>query len=124
VRLWPRSPGGAIRAWSTRRGMPQLIQPGVGGLGLPAFVDGALLLVMSSLTCGCWPAGQHQPATMLRAWIEDGTADHSDERVARNPTRKTVTALKIQKVLEQAGIHFTDGGAGEMGARLQIDKNK
>jgi hypothetical protein len=34
------------------------------------------------------------------------------------------TALKIQKVLEQAGIHFTDGGAGEMGVRLQIDKNK
>jgi hypothetical protein len=29
------------------------------------------------------------------------------------------TILKIQKVLEQAGIHFTDDEAGEIGVRLQ-----
>jgi hypothetical protein len=34
------------------------------------------------------------------------------------------TVLKIQKVLEQAGIHFTDDEAGEMGVRLQIGKNE
>jgi DNA-binding XRE family transcriptional regulator len=32
------------------------------------------------------------------------------------------TVLKIQKVLEQAGIHFTDDEAGEMGVWLHIDK--
>ena len=32
------------------------------------------------------------------------------------------TILKIQKVLEQAGIQFTDGEAGEIGVRLQIGK--
>jgi transcriptional regulator with XRE-family HTH domain len=31
------------------------------------------------------------------------------------------TVLKIQKALEQAGIHFTDGEAGEIGVRLRID---
>jgi DNA-binding XRE family transcriptional regulator len=30
------------------------------------------------------------------------------------------TVLKIQKVFEQAGIHFTDGESGEIGVRLQI----
>jgi transcriptional regulator with XRE-family HTH domain len=29
------------------------------------------------------------------------------------------TVLKIQKALEQAGIHFTDDEAGEIGVRLQ-----
>ena len=32
------------------------------------------------------------------------------------------TILKIQKALEQAGIVFTDGDAGEIGVRLQMDK--
>jgi ribosome-binding protein aMBF1 (putative translation factor) len=32
------------------------------------------------------------------------------------------TVLKIQKVLEQAGIHFADDEAGEIGVRLRIDK--
>jgi ribosome-binding protein aMBF1 (putative translation factor) len=32
------------------------------------------------------------------------------------------TVLKIQKVLEQAGIHFTDDEAGEIGVRLRLDK--
>jgi hypothetical protein len=32
------------------------------------------------------------------------------------------TVLKIQNALEQAGIHFTDDGAGEIGVRLQISK--
>ena len=32
------------------------------------------------------------------------------------------TILKIQKALEQAGIAFTDGDAGEIGVRLQMDK--
>jgi transcriptional regulator with XRE-family HTH domain len=32
------------------------------------------------------------------------------------------TVLKIQNALEQAGIHFTDDGAGEIGVRLQIGK--
>ena len=32
------------------------------------------------------------------------------------------TVLKIQNALEQAGIHFTDGEAGEIGVRLQIGK--
>jgi transcriptional regulator with XRE-family HTH domain len=30
------------------------------------------------------------------------------------------TILKIQKVLEKAGIQFTDDGAGEIGVRLQL----
>ena len=30
------------------------------------------------------------------------------------------TVLKIQKALEQAGIQFTDGEAGEIGVRLHI----
>jgi hypothetical protein len=30
--------------------------------------------------------------------------------------------LKIQNALEQAGIHFTDGEAGETGVCLQIGK--
>src|SRR5260370_929002 len=30
------------------------------------------------------------------------------------------TVLKIQKALEQAGIHFADGEAGEIGVSLQI----
>jgi predicted transcriptional regulator len=30
------------------------------------------------------------------------------------------TVLKIQKALEEAGIHFTDGEAGEIGVRVQI----
>jgi transcriptional regulator with XRE-family HTH domain len=30
------------------------------------------------------------------------------------------TVLKIQKVLEQAGIRFTDDEGGEMGVRLRI----
>ena len=30
------------------------------------------------------------------------------------------TMLKIQKALEQAGIQFTDGEAGEIGVRLHI----
>jgi transcriptional regulator with XRE-family HTH domain len=30
--------------------------------------------------------------------------------------------LKIKKVLEQAGIHFTGDEAGEIGVRLRIDK--
>ena len=30
------------------------------------------------------------------------------------------TVLKIQKAFEQAGIHFTDGEAGEIGVRLHI----
>jgi transcriptional regulator with XRE-family HTH domain len=32
------------------------------------------------------------------------------------------TIIKIQKVLEQAGIHFTDDEAGEIGVRLQMTK--
>ena len=32
------------------------------------------------------------------------------------------TILKIQKVLEQAGIQFTDDEAGEIGVRLQTAK--
>jgi ribosome-binding protein aMBF1 (putative translation factor) len=32
------------------------------------------------------------------------------------------TVLKIQKVLEQAGIHFSDDEAGDIGVRLQISK--
>ncbi len=32
------------------------------------------------------------------------------------------TILKIQKALEQAGIHFTDDEAGEIGVRLQTGK--
>ena len=32
------------------------------------------------------------------------------------------TVLKILKVLEQAGIHFTDDEAGEIGVRLQTGK--
>ena len=32
------------------------------------------------------------------------------------------TILKIQKVLEQAGIHFSDDEVGEIGVRLQISK--
>jgi hypothetical protein len=28
--------------------------------------------------------------------------------------------LKIQKALEQAGIHFTDGEAGEIGVHVQL----
>ena len=32
------------------------------------------------------------------------------------------TVLKIQKVLEQAGIRFSDEEAGEIGVRLQIVK--
>ena len=32
------------------------------------------------------------------------------------------TILKIQKALERAGIVFTDGDAGEIGVRLQMDK--
>ena len=32
------------------------------------------------------------------------------------------TVLKIQNALEQAGIHFTDDEAGEIGVRLQIGK--
>lgn len=32
------------------------------------------------------------------------------------------TVLKIQKVLEQAGIRFTDEEAGEIGVRLQMVK--
>ena len=32
------------------------------------------------------------------------------------------TILKIQKVLEQAGIHFTDDEVGQIGVRLQTDK--
>jgi predicted transcriptional regulator len=30
------------------------------------------------------------------------------------------TVLKIQKTLEEAGIHFSDGEAGEIGVRVQI----
>jgi hypothetical protein len=30
--------------------------------------------------------------------------------------------LKIQKALEEAGIRFTDDGAGEIGVRLQTGK--
>ena len=33
------------------------------------------------------------------------------------------TVLKIQKVLEYAGIHFTDDEAGEIGVHLQIAKH-
>ena len=32
------------------------------------------------------------------------------------------TVLKIQNALEQAGIHFTDDEAGEIGVHLQIGK--
>jgi transcriptional regulator with XRE-family HTH domain len=32
------------------------------------------------------------------------------------------TVLKIQKVLEEAGIRFTDDEAGEIGVRLQMSK--
>jgi transcriptional regulator with XRE-family HTH domain len=32
------------------------------------------------------------------------------------------TIIKIQKVLEQAGVGFTDDEAGEIGIRLQIGK--
>jgi transcriptional regulator with XRE-family HTH domain len=32
------------------------------------------------------------------------------------------TVLKIQNALEQAGIHFTDDEAGEIGVRLQTGK--
>jgi hypothetical protein len=32
------------------------------------------------------------------------------------------TILKIQNVLEQAGIQFTDDEAGEIGVRLQTGK--
>lgn len=32
------------------------------------------------------------------------------------------TILKIQKALQQAGIHFTDDEAGEIGVRLQMTK--
>jgi transcriptional regulator with XRE-family HTH domain len=32
------------------------------------------------------------------------------------------TVLKIQNALEQAGIHFTDDEAGEIGVRLKISK--
>jgi transcriptional regulator with XRE-family HTH domain len=32
------------------------------------------------------------------------------------------TVLKIQKALEQAGVHFTDDDAGEIGVHLQISK--
>jgi transcriptional regulator with XRE-family HTH domain len=32
------------------------------------------------------------------------------------------TVLKIQNALEQAGIHFTDDEAGEIGVCLQISK--
>jgi predicted transcriptional regulator len=32
------------------------------------------------------------------------------------------TALKIQEALEEAGIIFTDDGAGEIGVRLQTKK--
>jgi len=32
------------------------------------------------------------------------------------------TILKIQKVLEEAGVHFTDDEAGEIGVRLQTGK--
>jgi hypothetical protein len=32
------------------------------------------------------------------------------------------TVLKIQKVLEQAGVHFTDNDAGEIGVHLQTGK--
>jgi transcriptional regulator with XRE-family HTH domain len=32
------------------------------------------------------------------------------------------TILKIQKALERAGIVFTDGDAGEIDVRLQMDK--
>jgi transcriptional regulator with XRE-family HTH domain len=32
------------------------------------------------------------------------------------------TVLKIQNVLEQAGVHFIDDEAGEIGVRLQIGK--
>ena len=32
------------------------------------------------------------------------------------------TILKIQNALEQAGIQFTDGEAGEIGVRLQTSK--
>jgi len=35
---------------------------------------------------------------------------------------KFATVFKIQKALEQAGIHFTDDEAGEIGVRLQIGK--
>jgi hypothetical protein len=32
------------------------------------------------------------------------------------------TILKIQEVLERAGIHFTDDETGEIGVRLQTGK--
>jgi transcriptional regulator with XRE-family HTH domain len=32
------------------------------------------------------------------------------------------TVLKIQKAFEEAGIRFTDDGAGEIGVRLQTGK--
>jgi transcriptional regulator with XRE-family HTH domain len=32
------------------------------------------------------------------------------------------TILKIQKVLEQAGIHFTDDESGEIGVHMQAGK--
>jgi transcriptional regulator with XRE-family HTH domain len=35
---------------------------------------------------------------------------------------KFATVFKIQKALEQAGIHFTDDEAGEISVRLQIRK--
>jgi len=33
---------------------------------------------------------------------------------------RTIRAAKIQKVIEKAGIQFTDDGASEIGVRLQL----
>ena len=45
------------------------------------------------------------------------------QRIEQNEVKGNFsTILKIQKALEQAGIVFTDGDAGEIGVRLQMDK--
>ena len=76
-------------------------------------------------------SSQIRAARALLGWSQDKLARASGiglatlQRLEQNEgvvKGNFSTILKIQKVLEQAGVHFTDDEAGEIGVHLQIRK--
>jgi transcriptional regulator with XRE-family HTH domain len=74
-------------------------------------------------------SAQIRAARALLGWSQDKLARKAGvglttlQRIEQNEgivKGNFSTILKIQKTLEQAGIHFTDDEAGEIGVRLQM----
>ena len=85
----------------------------------------------SETLCGMLYSAQIRAARALLGWSQTQLARRAGlglatlQRIERNEgiqKGKFSTVIKIQKALEQAGIHFIEDDTGEIGVRLKIKR--